>query len=65
MNADCAAGPDVINADPCRGSGSCRARGPKSVEKDIRIQCWGSVTFWCGSVPLTNGTGTPDPTPFL
>ncbi len=20
-------------------------------------QCWGSVTFWCGSVPLTNGSG--------
>jgi hypothetical protein len=23
-------------------------------------QCWGSVTFWCGSVLLTN-----DPTPFF
>jgi hypothetical protein len=22
------------------------------------IQCWGSVTFWCGSVPVTNGSGS-------
>jgi hypothetical protein len=21
-------------------------------------QCWGSVTFWCGSGPLTNGSGS-------
>jgi hypothetical protein len=29
-------------------------------------QCWGSVTFWCGSVPVTNGPDpTPDPTPFF
>jgi hypothetical protein len=22
------------------------------------IQCWGSVTFWCGSIPLTNESGS-------
>ncbi len=21
-------------------------------------QCWGSMTFWCGSMPLTNGSGS-------
>ncbi len=33
-----------------------------------RNQCWGSVIFWCGSVPLTYGSEsgpTPDPTPFF
>ncbi len=47
---------------------SCKMSLAGQAQNSRSDQCWGSVTFWCGSVPLTSGSGSvpdSDPTPFF
>jgi hypothetical protein len=39
-------------------AGPAQARHKQARRWNTKFQCWGSVTFWCGSAPLTNGSGS-------
>jgi hypothetical protein len=46
------------NGDPCgSGSATLATMATTFTNTDSQSQCCGSVTFWYGSEPLTNGSG--------